>query len=182
MSKQKNTAEVTAEVTAAPVDPFASLPIVTLEGDVTFRDLTDAEGNNPFKYEAVHSAARAARSPMKVGYKHARLLLIPGTNGKEFRTGSVYGDIQQIVQAGGRAGTPMVVLIARLRQAQIGNKRSKYCTALPPHGWAEGWIDTAITKNIVKPHATKQAPALDAEQVDAANAAGEEQRKLTANG
>lgn len=183
MSKSTKSAPAAAEVVAveAPIDPFANVPVTKLADGVEFRDFTDVEGNNPFKYEAVHSAARAVRSPMKVNYKHARALLIPGTNRKELRPGSVYGDIQAIVNAAGRAGIATVQVIAMLRQGQIGNKRSKYCGALPPIGWAEGWLDTAITKNIVGVHATKQAPSLTDEVVAEANEAGE-QRKLAANG
>jgi len=185
MGKNTNKADsATAEapVTEAPVDPFANVPVTRLADDVEFKDFTDVQGNNPFKYAAVDAAARSVRSPMVVNYKHARAMFTPGTNRKELRPGSVYGDIQAIVNAAGRAGIPAVMLIARLRQAQIGNKRSKYCSALPPIGWAEGWINTAVTKNIVGIHATKQAPELTSATVAEANEAGEQQRKLAANG
>lgn len=173
-------AAAAAEVTA-PTDPFANVPVTRLADDVEFKDFSDVEGNNPFKYAGVHEAARSQRSPMLLNYKHGRAIFVRGTNQKELRPGSVYGDIQAIVNASGRAGIPAVMLVARLRQAQIGNKRSKYCTALPPIGWAEGWINTAVTKSIAGIHATRQAPELTSTAVAEANEVGEDQRKLASN-
>jgi hypothetical protein len=111
-------------------------------------------------------------------------MLVPGTNKKELKPGSVYGTIQQIVQAAGRAGIPAYVVANKLRRLQIGNKRSHYCEALPPVGWAEGWINTALTKLIVGSHPTKQAPALRDEVTEGEAKANEAeaQGKLAANG
>ena len=166
------------------VDPFAEVPVVSIGDDVSFQDFTDVETSNPRKYEAVNAAARADRSPTAKGWKHERAMLIPGTNKKELKPGSVYGTIQQIVNAAGRVGIPAYVVANKLRRMQIGNKRSHYCEALPPVGWAEGWINTAITKSIVGVHASKQAPALRDEVTEGeANAnKAEEQGKLAANG
>jgi hypothetical protein len=145
------------EVAAAPVDPFADLPMTKVE-DYEFRDLTDAVGNDPFKYDAVHKAAIEAKLPVKSGWKHSAAMVVKGQNRKEFKPGSVYGTIDQIVMQYGRAGVPAYVLVAKVRQLQIGNKRSKYCTALPPIGWAEGWIDTYISKNHGKVMEKKAPP------------------------
>lgn len=173
----------TAEA-APPADPFADVPVTHIGDDVEFRDFTDTACSDPRKYAAVNAAARAERLPTAKGWKHERAMLVPGTNRKELKPGSVYGTIQAIVQAAGRVGVPAYVVATRLREMQIGNKRSHYCEALPPVGWAEGWINTAITKSIAGVHPTKQAPALREEvtegeaNVNKAN----EQGKLAANG
>lgn len=166
------------------VDPFADLQVVSRGEGAEFTDFSDVETSNPRKYEAVNAAARADRSPTAKGWKHERAMLVPGTNKKELKPGSVYGTIQQIVNAAGRTGIPAYVVANKLRRMQIGNKRSHYCEALPPVGWAEGWINTAITKSIVGVHASKQAPALRDEVTEGeANAnKAEEQGKLAANG
>lgn len=147
----------------APTDPFADLPMTKIE-DYEFRDLTDAVGNDPFKYEAIHKAAVESKLPIKPNWKHSTAMLVLGQKKGEFKPGSVYGTIQQIVQQYGRAGVPAYVLVPKVRQAQIGNKRSKYCTALPPIGWAEGWIDTFISKGFGKVM-EKKAPPITAELV-----------------
>jgi hypothetical protein len=123
------------------------------------------------------------------GWKHERAMLVPGTNKKEFKQGSVYGTIQQIVNAAGRVGIPAYVVATKLRRLQVGNKRSHYCGdsaggALPPIGWAEGWLNTAITKNIAGVHPTKQAPALREEvtEGEAKASEAEAQGKIAANG
>lgn len=150
----------TAEVQEAAPDPFADVPVVSVGEDVSFDDFTDMATSDPRKYGNVHAAATADRSPTVKGWKHERAMLIQGSLRKEFKAGSVYGTIQQIVQAAGRAGIPAYVVVAKLRRAQVGNKRSHYCEQLPPIGWAEGWINTAITKNIAGVHPTKEAPAI----------------------
>jgi len=183
------TTEASAE-DAAPVaeepaaDPFADVPVVNIGDDVSFSDFSDTPTSNPRKYEAVNAAAIADRSPTAKGWKHERAMLVPGTNKKELKPGSVYGTIQQIVQAAGRAGIPAYVVANKLRRLQIGNKRSHYCEALPPVGWAEGWINTALTKLIVGSHPTKQAPALRDEVTEGEAKANEAeaQGKLAANG
>lgn len=135
------------DLLVAIVDPFADLPVVKVE-DYEYRDLTDVElVSAPRKYESVHTEARAAKLPVKKNWKHAGDMIAMGRVQKEFKPTSVYGTIAQVVASYGRAGVPAYVLVAKVRQAQIGNKRSHYCTALPPIGWAEGWIDTFISKN-----------------------------------
>lgn len=148
------------EQAAAPEakDPFADLPETTI-GDYKFRDLTLAETSNPRKYESVQAAAREQRLPIKPNWKHATAMITIGSHQREFRAGSVYGTIDQIVREYGRAGIPAYMLVTKLRQAQIGNKRSHYCTELPPIGWAEGWLDTFISKKHGKVM-EKKAPAL----------------------
>lgn len=174
------------EAQAAP-DPFADVPVTRIGDDVEFQNFAEAEGirnADPRKYAQVHAAAVGERLPTAKGWKHERAMLTPGTNRKEFKPGSVYGTIQAIVQAAGRGGIPAYVVATMLRRAQVGNKRSHYCDGLPPVGWAEGWINTAITKNIAGVHPTKQAPALREEVTEGevkANEA-EAQGKLAANG
>lgn len=180
----KTKAAVESATVAAPVaaDPFADIPVTRIGDDVSFKDFTDADTSNPYKYESVHAQARANRSPMLLNYKHGKAMITAGTNRKEFKQGSVYGTIQEIGNAAGRAGTPVYVLISQLRQAQIGNKRSKYCDKLPPVGWAEGWLNTAITKGIVGVHASKSAPPLTAEAAAPAEGDSASEQKLVANG
>lgn len=147
----------------AKPDPFAELPRIKLADTEDVLDLTGVEGNNPFKYAKGHEAAVAAKQPVQVGWKHSTAMFVPGTfKGGEngFRQGSVYGTIADIVTRAGRAGITAHELVTQVRIRQIGNKRSKYCEKLPPVGWAEGWINTAVTKNIIGVHATKRAPAL----------------------
>jgi hypothetical protein len=179
--------EANAEATAA--DPFADVPIVNIGDDVSFSDFSDTPTADPRKYANVAAAAVAERLPTAKGWKHERAMLVPGTNRKELKEGSVYGTIQQIVSSAGRAGIPAYVVATMLRRKQVGNKRSHYCTtgdagALPPIGWAEGWINTAITKNIAGTHPTKEAPALreTVTEGEAAANAADAQGKIAANG
>ena len=168
----------------AAADPFADVPVTKIGDDVTFDDFTDTQTSDPRKYASVQAAATAERLPTAKGWKHERVMLVPGMNRKELKPGSVYGTIQQIVAAAGRAGIPAYVVATKLRRLQVGNKRSHYCEKLPPIGWAEGWLNTAITKNIVGVHPTKQAPALREEVTEGevkANAA-EAQGKIAAHG
>lgn len=164
-------------------DPFADLPRITLADTPEVLDLTGVEGNNPFKYAKAHEAAVALKQPVQVGWKHSTAMFIPGTNkGGEngFRAGSVYGTIADIVSRAGRAGITAHEVVAQVRIRQIGNKRSKYCEKLPPVGWAEGWINTAVTKNIIGVHATKRAPALMVPPAPAEEAKTGEQEKQAA--
>lgn len=172
--------EPTAE--AAPVDPFADVPVTRIgEGDdaVEFANFADTPTALARKYEAVNKAAVADRMPTAKGWKHEEHMLIPGSLKAEKKAGSVYGDIQQIVNAAGRAGIPAYVVATMLRKKQVGNKRSHYCDGLPPVGWAEGWINTAITKNIAGVHPTKQAPAL---RTVVTEGEAEAKKQIAANG
>jgi len=152
---------VVAEATPT-VDPFADLPTITVD-EFQFRDLSGvAPGANVFKYSGVATAAREARAQVMVGWKHSAAMLTLGNVRPELKAGTVYGDIQKIVGAHGRAGVPAYVVVARLRQMQVGNKRSKYCSELPPIGWAENWINTFVSKGYAKVM-DKKAPSLTAE-------------------
>lgn len=176
MSKNaKAQTKATEAATEAKADPFANVPIVKTDDGVELQDLSDVKGNEPFKYADVHKRAIAAKAPMLLNYKHGSSVLIPGTNKKEHKAGSVYGTIQAIVNAAGRGGIPVYQLITQLRKEQIGNKRSKYCDALPPIGWAEGWLNTAITKSIVGIHPTKTTSAFAPAEPEAEQ---EEQKKV----
>jgi hypothetical protein len=174
---------------AVAADPFADVPVTKIGDDVEFDDFSGIATADPRKYANVHSAAVGERLPTAKGWKHERAMLVPGTNKREFKQGSVYGTIQQIVQAAGRTGIPAYVVATKLRRMQVGNKRSHYCGdsaggALPPIGWAEGWLNTAITKNIAGVHPTKQAPALREEVTEGESNVNkaESQGKLAANG
>jgi len=135
--------------------------------------------NDPFKYAEVHKAAKDAKLHVKSGWKHAGDMITAGRVTREFKPTSVYGTIDQLVRAHGRAGIPAVVLVSEVRRAQIGNKRSKYCTALPPIGWAEGWIDTYISKGHGRVM-EKKAPPVTVEQAQELNAAEQEAERKAA--
>lgn len=156
----------------APVDPFANLPRHTVGDAKDQLDLSSLEVSNARKYAKVHEESHAAKLPVMAKWKHASTVLIPGTNlGPEggFKPTSVYGIIRDIVQRAGKAGIPAYDVATQLRQRSMGqNKRSHYCDKLPPVGWAEGWLNSAVTKNICKVHATKKAPALTKADVAAA--------------
>lgn len=168
-SAKGNTAtEGTKPAEAAPAepakpDPFANLPVITLAETNDVVDMSGVTCTQPYKYDKVHTDALADKLPLRRGWKHSTAMFVPGTfKGGEngFRAGSVYGTIADIVTRAGRAGLTAHELVTQVRIRQIGNKRSKYCEKLPPVGWAEGWINTAVTKNIIGVHATKRAPAL----------------------
>lgn len=168
-SSGEEATESPVEVTAPVADPFADLPTVTI-GEFQFKDLTEVVTSDPRKYEGVQREARELKSPVKKGWKHsAHMIAYNPTSGKEFKPGSVYGTIDQICRAMGRAGIPAYVLVAKVRQAQIGNKRSHYCNALPPIGWGEGWVDTYISKGYGKVLDTP-APAFGTEAAEQAAA------------
>jgi hypothetical protein len=167
----QNTGTDNAGEQAKP-DPFANLPLVRLN-DVEVVDMTEVATSDPRKYAKVQEAAAAARMPTKAGWKHSAAMFVPGSLTKEFRGGSVFGTVVDLVKKAGRTGIASYELATQLRQAQLGNKRSHYCTALPPVGWAEGYIDSAVTQGLIGTHATKKAPALVAPPAPAAPAEGE---------
>lgn len=144
-------------------DPFANVPLIKLADTSDVKDLSGADTTQPYKYATVHADAVANKFPMMRNWKHSRAMFTPGTNkGGEsgFKPASVYGTIADIAAKAGRAGISAHEMVTQLRIRQIGNKRSKYCEKLPPVGWAEGWLNSAVTKNIVGIHASKQAPAI----------------------
>lgn len=145
---------------AAP-DRFANLPTVKLN-EAEVEDMSGLAVSNPRKYQKISDAAIAARLPMQSGWKHTSAVFVPGAITKEYRAGSVFGTIQDAVKRAGKAGINSFELCAAVRRAQIGNKRSHYCTELPPVGWAEGYINSAVTQGIVGVHGTRKAPALTA--------------------
>ena len=169
-------AEPTAE-TPKP-DPFAGLKVVKVGEDDNVVDMSGLETSAPRKYAKVAEDAAKDKLPLMRGWKHAQAVFVPGTNkGGEngFKPGSVYGTIADIVNRAGRSGISAQDLVTQVRQRQLGNKRSHYCEKLPPVGWAEGWINSAVNKNICGVHASKRAPALyvaakDSEATDKQNA------------
>lgn len=170
--------EVKAEEPAK--DIFADLPVVRV-GEADVLDLSTLETSPERKYAKVAEDARTDKLPVMRGWKHTNAMLIAGHNkGGEngFKSGSVNGTILDIVTRAGKAGIPAYEVATELRKRQIGNKRSHYCTALPPVGWAEGWLNSAITVGIAKVHASAVAKGLviptaakDTEATDAQNKA-----------
>lgn len=142
-------------------DRFAKLPTIKLN-EAEVLDLSGEQVSNPRKYTKVSEAAIANRMPTQIGWKYSAAMFVPGSVTKEFRAGSVFGTIADIVRRSGKAGIPSYELATQLRTAQIGNKRSHYCTELPPVGWAEGYINSAVQQSLIGVHATKKAPALTA--------------------
>lgn len=140
-------------------DRFASLPTIRLH-EAEVLDLSSEAISAPRKYAKVSEAAVAARMPTLIGWKYSAAMFVPGTTTKEFRTGSVFGTIVEIVRRAGKAGIESYALATQLRTEQIGNKRSHYCDKLPPVGWAEGYINSAVQQNLIGVHPTKKAPAL----------------------
>lgn len=152
-------------------DPFANLPTVKLGTDkVAVPDFSGVETSNPRKYAKVNEAAIGAKMPIQMGWKHSEAIFVPGAVKKEFRAGSVFGTIADVVGRAGRQGLASYELATQLRKAQIGNKRSHYCEKLPPVGWAEGYINSAVTQGIINVHGTRKASSL---AVAAAQAAGD---------
>jgi hypothetical protein len=173
------TTDQAAAPAVQPADPFANLPVITL-GDTKAVDLSaaDVPAGPARKYEKEANSAAELKSPMKIGWKHERAVFLPGTNRKELKASSVHGTVQRLVNAAGRQGLNAIDLVTELRKAQVGNKRSVFCNAgdkgaLPAVGWAEGWINSAVTRNIVSISATKQAPLLRAEPKPEAKADGD---------
>lgn len=150
----------------APKDPFANIPVITLN-EASVRDLSGQETSAARKYSKVAEAAAETKMPVMIGWKHERAIFVPGTNRQERKGSSVHGTIQSVVAAAGRSGITAYDLAAEVRVRQIGNKRSHYCEKLPPVGWAEGWINSAVTRGIISVHATRKAPALRADQTAA---------------
>lgn len=173
---------------AEVVDIFANLPIIKVGDDDGVLDLTGVENHaDPRKYGKVHADATEHKLPIQRGWKHSDAMFVTGHNkGGEngFRPGSVYGTIADIVRRTGKSGVSAQELVTAVRKAQIGNKRSVYCNGLPPVGWVEGWLNSAVRKNIVGIHASKKAPALTVADVAAkdteATAAQQEEAKKTA--
>lgn len=160
----------TEQTEAQRPDPFAGLPTVQL-AEATVLDLSSLETSAPRKYTKVNEAAIGAKMPIMSGWKHSRAMFVPGNVTKEHRAGSVFGTIVDIAKRAGKAGISSYEMATELRRAQIGNKRSHYCEKLPPVGWAEGYLNSAVTQGLIGVHATKQAPAL---AVAAAESAGKD--------
>lgn len=150
MSARNKTAA--AEATASvPVNPLAEVPTVEIAGE-TLPDLTTVTAvSNPRKYSGVHSRATESKLLVKPGWKYADARFVAVPTAAERKPSSVFGTIQQIVRSAGKDGITGRRLATELRQRQLGNPRSVYCEALPPVGWAEGYIDSAAgPKRLIK--------------------------------
>lgn len=174
-SAQATEGQPNEQTEAARPDPFDGLPTVQLN-EATVLDLSGVETSAPRKYQKVNEAAIGAKMPIMSGWKHSAAMFVPGNVTKEHRAGSVFGTIVDLVKRAGKAGIPSYELATELRRAQVGNKRSHYCEKVPPVGWAEGYINSAVTQGIIGVHATKKAPAL---AVAAAEQAGDNADKGT---
>lgn len=167
----QGTNEQNAQPVLSPAERAAerlkSIPTVKLH-EAEVADLSTEQCSNARKYDKAHTAAVAARMPTQQGWKYSAAMFVPGTTSREFRAGSVFGTIVDLVKRSGRAGLPSYELATQLRLAQIGNKRSHYCEKLPPVGWAEGYINSAVQQGLINQHATKRAPALTAPPAPAA--------------
>lgn len=150
-----------------PVDPFADLPTIRLH-EAEIQDLSGVATSNPRKYEKVAAEATAEHLPVVKGWKYETAVFVQGTNRAERKPSSVHGTVAAIAAAAGKQGINAYEMAALVRKRQIGNKRSHYCDSLPPVGWAEGWINSAVTRGILAVHPTRKAPALRPTQVAAA--------------
>ncbi len=120
---------------------------------------------NAGKYRDVHAKAEAAGSPVVLGWKHANTRFVPGTS-KQGGTSSAYGTIRAICREAGAAGSTGITLATELRKRQVGNGRSSYCNGMPPIGWAEGWIDTAVTSRLIVPISLQDSPVGSPDRID----------------
>ena len=116
--------------------------------DFMLRQAETTKDSAARKYARVHAEATAQQSPVVLGWKYKAVWFVAGPN-DENKPDSVYGTIRALCAEAGRDGMDAAGLATALRHRQIGNTRSVYCDGLPPIGWAEGWIDTAVTKQIV---------------------------------
>lgn len=112
----------------------------------------------PGKYAAVHAAAERAGAAVRLDWKCAADSFFAGEC--QHDSSSVYGTIHAICRQAGAASVAADALATALRHRQIGNARSQYCDGLPPIGWAEGWIDTAVSRGIVRVRPTASAAKL----------------------
>ncbi|WP_152608770.1 DUF4011 domain-containing protein [Croceibacterium mercuriale] len=111
----------------------------------------------PGKYARVHDEAVQLGIATKRGWKwHDAMFQVAG---KARRSRNVHDAIWRIVYAAGSEGMTGEALATALRHDQAGNIRSEYCRGLPPIGWAEGWIDTAIDQRILKQIRTSAVPS-----------------------
>ena len=101
------------------------------------------------KYDGVHAKASKANSPVLIGWKFKDCHFGAGTQPRSGGTTSVYAAIKRLAGKAGPTGLTGSDLATRLRYDQQGNERSEYCQGLPPIGWAEGWIDTAVQRGLI---------------------------------
>lgn len=150
---------------AKVVDPFADLPVITIGEATNVIDLSTLTQSPARKYEKANADAATDKLPCKRGWKHMQSVFTIGTNrgpGEDgYRPTSVFGTMRSIVQAAGKDGITGPDLATALRRAQIGNKRSHYCSGnLQPVGWAEGYIDHAASNSVLKKDPKRTGPAL----------------------
>lgn len=175
VDKQDAEAVATAAATeGTTADPFADLPVIKVE-DYSIHDYSSIETANPRKYSAAQEAALKAKSQIKPGWKLATAMLAVGPHEPEnMKPTSVMGQIRGFVASHGRAGVPAYVVVDYLRREARDNKRSHYLSGkLPPIGWAEDYINGALSKKLVRVLEGKVAPALPAELEKVAEQAAE---------
>lgn len=130
--------EKSAKAYLAQIAPMAASP-AAIEAEVLYTG----------KYEKAHAKATRAGSPVIIGWKYKDSRFVTGTLPRSGGTTSVYAAIKRLVWEAGQAGLTGSDLATRLRHDQQGNDRSEYCQGLPPIGWAEGWIDTAVQRGLI---------------------------------
>jgi hypothetical protein len=150
--------------TETKVDPFANLPTTKLNG-VAVPDFSAMDTSAARKYEKVNTAARESKMPIMANWKHGNAIFVPGRTVREnLRPGSVFATIVDIAKRAGRQGIASYEMASELRKAQLGNKRSHYCEKLPPVGWAEGYLNSAVTQGLIDIHGSRKADPLVAPQ------------------
>lgn len=148
-----------AEKPAEVIPPAATDKKYTFRGR-EFVDLRGASGDmatrkvgaeTEHKYAKVHLAAEAAGSPCKLGWRYATKIFVAGSSKVEKKAGTAHGIIQSIVKGAGATGISGMELVPLVRAAAKSNTRTNFGAGkVPPIGWAEGWIDSAITGNLIK--------------------------------
>lgn len=97
------------------------------------------------KYAKVHAAATTAGSPCKLGWRYATMVFVAKKSAPEKKEGTAHGIIQKLVKQAGDNGISGMELVPLVRAAAKNNTRTNFGAGqVPPIGWAEGWIDSAV--------------------------------------
>jgi hypothetical protein len=144
----------TPAIAPQPVDKkytFRGREFVDLRGASGTMAAKKAGAEAEHKYVKIHAAAEAAGSPCKLGWRYATKIFVAGSSKVEKKEGTAHGIIQSLVKQAGTAGISGMELVPLVRAAAKKNTRTNFGAGqVPPIGWAEGWIDSAITGNLIK--------------------------------
>lgn len=103
------------------------------------------------KYAKIHKAAVEAGSPVKLGWRYATTIFTANKSHAAKREGTAHGIIQQLVREAGDTGISGMELVPLVRVRAKQNTRTNFGSGLiPPIGWAEGWIDSAVSSGIIR--------------------------------